>query len=239
MLFLMIFSCQEEESEFVEFQNDRFLNALIESGVDANGDGFISKAEAEVVSELRISKHILDMKGIEAFTNLTRLFCYTSKLDVSGNSLLELLVCPGGGLTHLDVSKNIALLTLDCNNNKLTELDVSNNPFLWALNCYGNEIPSLDIYQNTDLYVLNCSNNRLTELDISNNTELRYLICGYNSIPSLDITNNSKLVELEISQMPMLNEVCVWTKPFPPEQVTIDTTGSPNVLFTVNCTIGT
>ena len=236
MFILVISSCQEEESEFVEFQNDRFLNALIEYGVDTNGDGYISKAEAEAVSELRLNKHFYDMKGIEAFINLTRLFCSTSKLDVSKNTLLELLICPGGGLTNLDVSKNTALLTLECDNNKLTELDVSNNPFLWNLTCNGNEISSLDIYPNTDLYVLNCSDNRLTDLDISKNTELRYLICGYNNITSLNISGNSNLVELKIDHMSTLYKVCVWTMPFPPDGVTIDTTGSPNVYFTMDCT---
>ena len=236
MLILMISSCQEEESEFVEFQNDRFLNALIEYGVDTNGDGYISKAEAEAVSELRLNKHFYDMKGIEAFINLTRLFCSTSKLDVSKNSLLELLICPSGGLTHLDVSKNTALITLECDDNKLAELDVSNSSFLKVLICNGNEISSLDISPNTDLYVLNCSDNRLTDLDISENVELRYLICAYTNINSLDISGNSKLVELKIHHMLTLHEVCVWTIPFPPQGVTVDTSDSPNVYFTMDCT---
>lgn len=37
--------------------------------------------------------------------------------------------------------------------------------------------------------------------------------------------------ELSIANMPMLNEVCVWTLPFPPGGVNVDTTGSPNVEF--------
>ena len=211
----MISSCQEEESEFVEFQNDRFLNALIEYGVDTNGDGYISKAEAEAVRELRLNKHFYDMKGIEAFINLTRLFCSTSKLEVSKNTLLELLICPSGGLTHLDVSKNTALITLECDDNKLTELDVSNNSFL---------------------KVLTCSDNRLTDLDISENVELRYLMCAYNNITSLNISGNSNLVELKIYHMSTLHEVCVWTIPFPPQGVIVDTSDSPNVYFTMDCT---
>ena len=236
MFILVISSCQEEESEFVEFQNDRFLNALIDYGVDTNEDGRISKAEAEAVIELRLNMHIYDMKGIEAFINLTRLFCSTSKLDVSKNTLLELLICPGGGLTHLDVSKNTALVTLECDANKLTELDVSSNPFLWNLTCNSNEISSLDIYPNTDLYVLNCSDNRLTDLEISENTELRYLICGYNNFTSLNISTNSNLVELKIDHMSALHKVCVWTLPFPPQGVIVDTSDSPSVYFTIDCT---
>jgi len=35
--------------------------------------------------------------------------------------------------------------------------------------------------------------------------------------------------------MPSLFKVCVWTTPFPPEGVDVDTTGSPNVYFTIDC----
>jgi hypothetical protein len=35
--------------------------------------------------------------------------------------------------------------------------------------------------------------------------------------------------------MPSLNKVCVWTIPFPPAGASADTTGSPNVYFTMNC----
>jgi len=35
--------------------------------------------------------------------------------------------------------------------------------------------------------------------------------------------------------MPSLGEVCVWTIPFPPEDMTIDTEDSPKVYFTMEC----
>jgi len=71
------------------------------------------------------------------------------------------------------------------------------------------------------LLELHCSGNKLTSLDISNNIKLGTFV----------------LVEicLEIKNMPTLEEVCVWTMPFPPEGAEIDTTGSPNVYFTTEC----
>jgi len=39
--------------------------------------------------------------------------------------------------------------------------------------------------------------------------------------------------------MPTLHEVCVWTMPFPPDGVNVDTTGSPNVFFTNECSSST
>jgi hypothetical protein len=41
-----------------------------------------------------------------------------------------------------------------------------------------------------------------------------------------------------LDNMPTLLEVCVWEMPFPPEGVEIDTTGSPNIYFTTECSGG-
>jgi hypothetical protein len=39
-----------------------------------------------------------------------------------------------------------------------------------------------------------------------------------------------------INDMPSLYEVCVWELPFPTEEIyDLDTTGSPNVYFTTEC----
>jgi len=35
--------------------------------------------------------------------------------------------------------------------------------------------------------------------------------------------------------MPSLYKVCVWEMPFPPAGVEVDTSGSPNVYFTTDC----
>jgi hypothetical protein len=82
---------------------------------------------------------------------------------------------------------------------------------------------------------LECDRNQLTSLDVSNNTELEYLECGENQLTSLDVSNNTAVVYLVIVNMSSLHEVCVWTKPFPPSGVDINTTGSPNVYFTTEC----
>ena len=74
--------------------------------------------------------------------------------------------------------------------------------------------------------------NHISELD-----------CTYNSFTSLDLSKNlvlgtgswyfvDHIIEgIVLSDMPSLGEVCVWTLPFPPEGVTVDTTGSPNAFF--------
>ena len=91
----MAFSQCAKPEETISIPNDAFLNALIELGVDTNGDGEISPSEAEAVTTLNVSRDtsITDMTGIEAFVNLRILNCSCnplSSLDISNN--VELLI---------------------------------------------------------------------------------------------------------------------------------------------------
>ncbi len=162
--FLISTSCEKEEKCFNQsygicIPNANFFNELIRNGVDKDGDGHISIAEAEATTKLEIvTRAIRDMSGIEAFVNLDTLDC-----GYYSHDMLK------GGLSSLDVSHNTALKYLDCSNNRLTKLDLSNNTALIVLDCGGNDIPSLNISNCTDLTHLDCSGNELTSLDISRN----------------------------------------------------------------------
>ena len=184
-------------------------------------------------------------------------------IDVSNNNKLRNLSCQVNQLTSLDVFNNTSLEYLDCHSNQLTTLDVSNNTVLSVLSCSWNQLSNLDVSNNTRLTYFGCSHNQLTSLDVSNNTALIYLLfkynqiisldvssctslsllsCSSNKLTTLDVSNNTALgsgsnspPDLRISDMPTLFEVCVWTMPFPPTGVLVDTTGSPNVYFTTDC----
>jgi hypothetical protein len=99
-----------------------------------------------------------------------------------------------------------------------------------------------------NLEVLNCSDNYLTGLDVSNCTLLSELSCSSNPLQYLNISKNTNLfaceddtcyATLNLSNMPGLYGVCVWEMPFPPvDRVeSVDTTGSPNVFFSTDCSI--
>ncbi len=121
----------------VVIPDNNFLNALIEQGVDKDGNGIISQTEAEVVTNLDVSgADIYNMTGIEAFVNLASLICQDNQLtslDLSGCTALEGLYCSSNQLTSLDVSGCTALTDLHCSRNQLTSLDVSNNTNLTRL----------------------------------------------------------------------------------------------------------
>ncbi len=188
----------DECADFIVTIPDKaFLYALIEEGVDKNGDSLIIYSEADVISSLNISGNgITDLTGIRAFDNL------------------DSLNCQSNDLSRLDVIKNTALVYLDCSNNQIAELHIDHITALIYLDCSSNQIGKLNVDRNTDLSYLDCSNNQLSGLDIS---------------------ENSALAWLDLSQMPALYELCVWTMPFPPIGIDIDTTASPNVYFTTLC----
>ena len=174
-------------------------------------------------------------------TALKNLYCYENQIDslgVSNNIYLEWLLCNQNQLTSLDISNNTVLEVLACYQNQLTNLDVSNNPALSSLGCNENELTSLDVSNNPALNWLECNNNQLTGLDLSNNPALTGLICSENHLTSLNVSGNTVLEYLYVADMPILQEVCVWEIPFPPAGVTIDSTGSNNVYFTIDCTVG-
>ena len=193
-----------------------------------------------------------DVTNNPALTELKCEFNRLTALDVSENPALLLLGCDANPLGHLDVSNNIGLRKLSCldsrietlelsnnvhleflrcNFNPLTGLDVSQNTLLKFFECLCTGLDSLDVSENKALTYLGCNFNPLTTLDLSNNTSLKQLYCGYNPLTVLDISNNRSLEELNISGMPCLTEVCVWTLPFPVAGLEVYDHGSPNFLY--------
>jgi len=231
----------------VNIPDTAFLHALIEYGVDINGDGLISYTEAEAVNGLDVSENsITNMTGIEAFVNLETLVCgrnqFTS-LDVSYcKNLINLDLsaycsypgCWDGTIATLDISKNTELEILNCSGNSLTSLDVSNNTALLELRCVDTKLTSLNVSNNNALAKLICWNNQLTSLDLSNNTALVELDLCFNQLTSLDVSNNTSLYFFDMRGMTSLFEVCVWDD-FSIANQGVDTSGSPNVYFTTDC----
>jgi Leucine-rich repeat (LRR) protein len=197
---------------YVLIPDSNFEQALIDLGIDSNPviDGRVLKSDVENVTSLDVSsKNIADLKGIEAFTALESLDCWSNQLtslDISNNTALSYLDCWSNQLTSLDLSNNTALSYLDCGDNQLTSLDLSANTALETLWCDGNQLTSLDV-SNTALSYLTCSGNQLTSLDVIANTALETLWCDGNQLTSLDLSANTALRSLECysNQLTSLN----------------------------------
>lgn len=184
------------------FPDDHFI-AYVELRCDKDGDGTLSQAELDGVTELYVAyANIKDLTGIELFPYLEKLDCKNNnltRLDVSKNTKLTKLYCEFNQLTSLDLSMNTALTELNCQVNQLTSLDLSKNTALTKLDCALNPLTSLDVSNNTALTYLDCNYNQLTSLDLSKNTALTRLGCHDNQLTSLDLSKNTALDTLDCS----------------------------------------
>lgn len=188
----------------------------------AGGRDVLTVEERSKVGIININKKdISDLKGIEAFPNLTELDCGNNsiqKLDLRQNPMLITLKCNKNQLTQLDLSKNpdidylncsenqleqldvshLKLEYLDCSNNDLEQLDVKNSKWLRELNCSKNELTALDadVTHKPNLVRVECQNNKLTSLILGENQMLEKLNCANNQLPQLNLNNMSALKEL-------------------------------------------
>ncbi len=143
--------------------------------------GVITTAQLNARTTLEVnSKGISDMKGVEYFTELTRLSCY------------------GNNITTINVTSNRKLTYLNLYNNKLTSINVSNNTALEQLYLHRNQLQTVSVTYHTALRTLwvennpnltyvSCYNNVLTNLDVSSCPSLGTLLCYEN--PNLSYVN--------------------------------------------------
>jgi Leucine-rich repeat (LRR) protein len=183
-------------SQTTAIPDTNFEQALIDLGIDSdgtvNGQILTNDASGKTILNLE-NKGITNLTGIEAFSNLEKLWCNDNNIsiiDVSNNSLLTDLELNNNQLSNLNISSNTNLELLRCRNNQLTSLNTSNNTELMEIDCAQNQITNLDISSNNSLIQLICFSNELTDINVTNNTNLETLSCGDNSIASLDVSNN-------------------------------------------------
>jgi hypothetical protein len=180
----------------------------------------------------------LDLKNNPDLVNLICDDNQLGGLDISNCPDLQYLSCKGNHLSVLDISSNVALTNLHCDDNRLSSLDISSNPELVHLACTHNQLSSFDVSRNCKLKRLYCDENVFTNLDISNNPLLKELTCSSNQLDSLDISNNRELLHFICADIPSLTKICVWTDPFPPSHVYVDTSGCNKAYFTTRCIPG-
>ena len=130
--------------------DDNFEQKLINQGYDDVMDNYVLTENVNTIVSLSITwSNISDLTGIESFSSLEYLICYSNNI------------------INLDLSNNVNLILVYCNNNNLLELNVSQNIQLEFLDCYNNNLEILDVSQNTQLTHLWCHNNLLSCIQVS------------------------------------------------------------------------
>ena len=154
------------------------------------------------------NKGIINLKGIEFFTNLISLDCSNNSisgiLDLTKLTKLTSLYC---NKNRIDVLKLPASLTkLVCNDNDLTTLSLTSQTALETLNCKNNDLTSMDVSKCSKLWSIDCSNNKFTTLDVSNMAALSVLYCDDNKkLTKLTANNNDKLYKLSVKNCTVLD----------------------------------
>ncbi|MFI1771958.1 leucine-rich repeat domain-containing protein [Thalassobellus citreus] len=172
------------------------------TSINTNSDSEIQVSEAAAFNGTINcgSLSISDLTGIEAFTNLTELYCLDNSLttlNTSQNINLTTLYCNSNNLASIDLSQNISLVELSVAYNNLTTIDISNNTLLSIFYGTHNQLSSIDVTQNTNLTELDFGYNSISgTVDVSQNTILTHLQCYNNSLSSLDVSQNTSLINL-------------------------------------------
>lgn len=160
----------------VDIPDANFKAYLVSNAaINTNGDAEIQCEEASAYTGYIScnSMNISDLTGIEAFTEIWSLSCYSNSLtslDVSQNTKLTTLKCNANSIESLDLRKNMALQHLECNHNQLTFLDLSKNSQLTWMYSYSNPLTNMNLANgsNTNLTYFNttyCPNLTCIQVD--------------------------------------------------------------------------
>ncbi len=134
---------EDNKLDYLTFSDSAFEAFCVET-IDLNGDGRISRYEAQRVRTLDCSgRNIQSLWDLAAFVYLERLNCSNNRLewlDLTLCSRLEKVDCSGNLLTSINLDGLRLLTSLDCSSNSLERLDVASNVSLAWLNCRNNAL---------------------------------------------------------------------------------------------------
>jgi uncharacterized repeat protein (TIGR01451 family) len=206
LLFSFLAFCFVGYAQVIDFPDANFKNALVNTlcvdiggsfgpdiDADLNDDGEIDLSEALNIEKLNVSSNqIINLAGIENFSNLINLTCNDNKitsLELIGFLNLKSLNCDGNILTKLNLKELNKLEWLSCSANQLSTLEIGHLKSLVYLVCYGNNLSSIDLKGLNNLSTLDCGGNQLTNIDISELLKLVTFRCSKNKI-----TNFNKII---------------------------------------------
>ena len=193
------------KSALVAIPDPNFEQALIDLGIDSDGvvNASILRSDAEAVTELNVNdKNINSLEGIQAFTNLSKLFCQYNQiqvLDINNNTALTVLECGGNQLSGLNVTQNPLLRVLGFGINNISQIDVSQNLNLEVFWCNNNNITSQNLDLNSKLSVIGLSNNPLTFVSLNNGNNVNVVYFEAYNTPNLACINADTIVSTSMS----------------------------------------
>ncbi|RZJ64180.1 MAG: T9SS type A sorting domain-containing protein [Flavobacterium sp.] len=220
----LLFAATLAQSQIVTIP-DPFFKADLLTQFDTNQDGQIQVSEALSPQTLWIGNmDIVDLTGIQAFTNLTSLnieslqinalnlnaLTNLTQLSVSSTEISSLTITALTNLESLTINHNDNLMSLDISpltnletvrsmGGNLNALDLSTLPNLGTLQLDSNNITQLNFHPQANLFSLQCMDNPITALDLAQHTNLYYLNVASTGLTALNVSALTNLINLEIS----------------------------------------
>jgi hypothetical protein len=221
-----------QDDLYLTIPDVNFETVLVAQGIDSDGEinQQMLKTDAEKVRVLDLNHldegDIINMTGIEGFTNLKFLAATSHKIesiDLSFNTKLDTIYLQGNKLSSIDLSKNTELILVDLQSNdfdssnsiiglanatNLKDLDLSWNYFeefsihhesLEVLHMSHNDLKSIDTDGAINLQHVFMPSNKLETVDFSTNTSLETLLISDNKLEHIELENNVALTHLYIS----------------------------------------
>jgi uncharacterized repeat protein (TIGR01451 family) len=183
----------------------------IDGRVDTNNNGQIEISEAQAVISLYLNNSsIVDITGIQSFTNLQKLDCtynHLTSVNLQGLTSLHTLNCSENQIANLNIQGLIILQKVICHNNRLTSLNAQGLTNLQELDCHTNQLSSLSLQGSISLQKITCYYNQLTSFNVQGLINLQELNCYSNQIPNLNVQGLQNLQNLNCSSnlLPSLN----------------------------------
>ncbi len=194
------------DENFRKFVNETFFSGKLKDNENLTKE--MQQKLAAYTDVLDVSGNkIVNMKGIEFFTGITKLDCSHNNiqiLDLSALKQLKKLDVSYNNLAEITFAQNNALESVDCSNNNLVMLNLAGMTGIVDLDCSNNRIGILNISGLYNLKTLDCSDNALSVLNVDGFVALEELYCDGNAIVNLNVSTLKNLKVLE-SRKSVLN----------------------------------
>ncbi|KMQ61366.1 hypothetical protein ACM46_15160 [Chryseobacterium angstadtii] len=195
------------KAQNISFPDENFKAALIDQGVDTNGDGNIQKSEAAPIKKLHVNNaNISSLVGIKNFTGLEELAFLDNRLtsaDFEGMKNLKYLYGNNNKLTQLKLKGCTNLEVIFMDQNELSALDLSGMVQLRDIRINVNKLRSIDLSRKPKLEKVMLFRNELTQFKADESPELKELDLSRNQITEMDLRRFSRLKEADLNGNPL------------------------------------
>ena len=201
------------EGQYTSIPDPNFEQALIDLGIDSDGqlNGSVATDDISSVTTLDVSsRDIQNLSGIQDFAQLESLSCGDNRiqnLSVRDNLELRFLRISRNLIGEINLSDNIKLEQLYVDDNQLGTLNVRSNPNLKVLDCSSNFLQMINVTDSFRLEHLDFSSNNISEIDLFENPYLAYLDISENPLTSIILFNLIRLKEFHAEGNDLLTRI--------------------------------